>query len=58
LKFQHGTSAPKPGDIATISEIYTEPAMGVELVCCGENGMTRWLETFERSEIRIEKLGA
>ncbi len=57
VKSEKPMPTPKRGDIAAIVEIYTEPAVGYELECCDENGVTRWLATFEASEIVMEKIG-
>ncbi|AOE48768.1 DUF4926 domain-containing protein [Kangiella sediminilitoris] len=49
-----GYSSPKIGDIGTIVEIYTDPFLGYDIECSDEQGITKWLTTFQPSEIKME----
>ncbi|WP_240612688.1 DUF4926 domain-containing protein [Alteromonas flava] len=53
-----GNSVPKVGDIGTIVEIYTTPCLGYDIECSDEKGVTKWLVTFEPSEIKMEVVSA
>jgi hypothetical protein len=44
---------PVAGDVATIIEIYSQPA-GYELECSDCNGITQWLMAFGPDEIELE----
>jgi hypothetical protein len=44
---------PIVGDVATIVEIYSEPA-GYELECSDGNGITQWLMAVAPDEIELE----
>lgn len=46
---------PKPGDVATIIEIYTSPP-GYELECSNPiTGITEWLEAFTNEDLEVER---
>ncbi|KXI29395.1 DUF4926 domain-containing protein [Paraglaciecola hydrolytica] len=49
-----GYCSPKIGDVGTIVEIYTTPCLGYDIECSDEKGVTKWLTTFEPSEIKME----
>ena len=49
-----GCSVPKVGDIGTIVEIYTTPSLGYDIECSDEKDVTKWLVTFEPSDIEME----
>lgn len=51
-----GYGSPKVGDIGTIVEIYITPYLGYDIECIDEQGATKWVTTFEASEIKMELL--
>lgn len=44
---------PKVGDVATIVEIYSNPA-GYELECSDADGVTEWMIAFAPHEVELE----
>ncbi|ATQ73396.1 hypothetical protein CR152_01880 [Massilia violaceinigra] len=44
---------PRVGDVATIVEIYLEPA-GYELECSDGGGITQWLMAFGLGDVELE----
>lgn len=46
--------APRVGDVATIVEVYTNPA-GYELECSDADGITEWLWAFAPDDVELEK---
>lgn len=47
--------APVPGDVATIIDIYDDPA-GYELECSDVHGITQWMISVQTGDVELELL--